>query len=159
MPDGLIGWIILGLLAGAISGWFVGTRSVQGCLPTIVVGVLGGIIGGWLSRELGFGQIEGFIGALVFAVIGSIVVRLVLRSIEGGRCPSRTVRVRGHVVANVPDTSTISGVGSRSVANAPIHELLRRLGLEWLARSSAREPLRRTGPRRAPHERRMLTDR
>ena len=85
MPDGLIGWIILGLLAGAISGWFVGTRSVQGCLPTIVVGVLGGIIGGWLSRELGFGQIEGFIGALVFAVIGSIVVRLVLRSIEGGR--------------------------------------------------------------------------
>jgi len=85
MPDGLIGWIILGFLAGAISGWFVGTRSVQGCLPTIVVGVLGGIIGGWLSRELGFGQVEGFIGALVFAVIGSIVVRLVLRSIEGGR--------------------------------------------------------------------------
>ena len=85
MPDGLIGWIILGLLAGAISGWFVGTRSVQGCLPTIIVGVLGGIIGGWLSRELGFGQIEGFIGALVFAIIGSIVVRLVLRSIEGGR--------------------------------------------------------------------------
>ena len=85
MPDGLIGWIILGLLAGAISGWFVGTRSVQGCLPTIVVGVLGGIIGGWLSGELGFGQIEGFIGALVFAIIGSILVRLVLRSIEGGR--------------------------------------------------------------------------
>jgi uncharacterized membrane protein YeaQ/YmgE (transglycosylase-associated protein family) len=85
MPDGLIGWIILGFLAGAISGWFVGTRSVQGCLPTIVVGVLGGAIGGWLSRELGFGQIESFIGALVFAIIGSIVVRLVLRSIEGGR--------------------------------------------------------------------------
>jgi uncharacterized membrane protein YeaQ/YmgE (transglycosylase-associated protein family) len=85
MPDGLIGWIILGLLAGAISGWFVGTRSVQGCLPTIVVGVLGGIVGGWLSGELGFGQIESFIGALVFAIIGSIVVRLVLRSIEGGR--------------------------------------------------------------------------
>lgn len=85
MPDDLIGWIILGFLAGAISGWFVGTRSVQGCLPTIVVGVLGGVIGGWLSRELGFGQIEGFVGALVFAIIGSIVVRLVLRSIEGGR--------------------------------------------------------------------------
>jgi uncharacterized membrane protein YeaQ/YmgE (transglycosylase-associated protein family) len=85
MPDGLLGWILLGLLAGAISGWFVGTRSVQGCLPTIVVGVLGGIIGGWLSRELGFGQIEGFIGALIFAIIGSIIVRLVLRSIEGRR--------------------------------------------------------------------------
>ena len=81
----LIGWIILGLLAGAISGWFVGTRSVQGCLPTIVVGILGGIVGGWLSHELGFGQIEGFFGALVFATIGAVIVRLVLRAIEGGR--------------------------------------------------------------------------
>jgi uncharacterized membrane protein YeaQ/YmgE (transglycosylase-associated protein family) len=85
MPDGLLGWIILGLLAGGISGWFVGTRSVQGCLPTIVVGVIGGIVGGWLSRELGFGQIEGFIGALVFAIIGSVIVRLILRAIEGNR--------------------------------------------------------------------------
>jgi uncharacterized membrane protein YeaQ/YmgE (transglycosylase-associated protein family) len=81
----LIGWIIIGLLAGSISGWFVGTRSVQGCLPTIVVGILGGVIGGWLARQLGNGPVEGFIGALAFATIGSIVVRLILRAIEGGR--------------------------------------------------------------------------
>ena len=80
----VLGWIILGLLAGAISGWFVGTKSVQGCLPTIVVGIIGGVIGGWLSIQLGFGQVEGFIGALIFAIIGSMVVRLILRSIEGG---------------------------------------------------------------------------
>lgn len=84
-PFDLLGWIILGLLAGAISGWFVGTRSVQGCLPTIVVGILGGLVGGWLARELGMGQIEGFLGALVFATIGGVIVRLVLRAIEGGR--------------------------------------------------------------------------
>ena len=85
MPElGLFGWIVVGLLAGAISGWIVGTRSVQGCLPTIIVGVLGGIVGGWLARELGMGRLEG-VGALVFAVIGAIVVRLVLRAIEGGR--------------------------------------------------------------------------
>ena len=79
----ILGWIILGLLAGSISGWFVGTRSVQGCLPTIVVGILGAIIGGWLTRELGNGPTEGFLGALVFAIIGSIIVRLILRAIEG----------------------------------------------------------------------------
>jgi uncharacterized membrane protein YeaQ/YmgE (transglycosylase-associated protein family) len=85
MPElDLLGWIIIGLLAGSISGWFVGTRSVQGCLPTIVVGILGAIVGGWLSRELGFGQVEEFLSALVFGVIGGIVVRLVLRAIEGG---------------------------------------------------------------------------
>jgi uncharacterized membrane protein YeaQ/YmgE (transglycosylase-associated protein family) len=80
----LIGWIVIGLLAGSISGWIVGTRSVQGCLPTIVVGILGAIVGGWLAGELGYGRLEGFVGALVFATIGSIVVRLILRALEGG---------------------------------------------------------------------------
>lgn len=81
----LLGWILLGLIAGSLSGWFVGTRSVQGCLPTIVVGMVGGIVGGWLARELGFGQAEGLVGALIFATLGSILVRIVLRAIEGGR--------------------------------------------------------------------------
>jgi uncharacterized membrane protein YeaQ/YmgE (transglycosylase-associated protein family) len=80
----LLGWIVLGFLAGSISGWFVGTRSVQGCLPTIVVGVLGGIVGGWLARELNYGQIEGFLSALLFAILGSIIVRLILRALENG---------------------------------------------------------------------------
>jgi uncharacterized membrane protein YeaQ/YmgE (transglycosylase-associated protein family) len=81
----LLGWIILGLIAGSISGWFVGTRSVQGCLPTIVVGILGAVVGGWLARQLGYDQIQGFLSALLFAVLGSIIVRIVLRAIEGGR--------------------------------------------------------------------------
>lgn len=81
----LFGWIILGLVAGSVSGWFVGTRSVEGCLPTVVVGIVGGMVGGWLSRELGFGSVEGFVGALIFATLGSILVRIVLRAIEGGR--------------------------------------------------------------------------
>jgi uncharacterized membrane protein YeaQ/YmgE (transglycosylase-associated protein family) len=80
----LLGWIIIGLLAGSISGWFVGTRSVQGCLPTIVVGIIGAVVGGWLARQLNNEPVQGFIGALVFAIIGSIVVRLILRAIEGG---------------------------------------------------------------------------
>ena len=42
----LIGWIILGFVAGSISGWFVGDRTAKGCLPTIVVGMVGGVIGG-----------------------------------------------------------------------------------------------------------------
>jgi uncharacterized membrane protein YeaQ/YmgE (transglycosylase-associated protein family) len=81
----LLGWIILGLLAGSISGWFVGTRSVQGCLPTIVVGILGAIVGGWLARQLGYDQVQGFLAALLVAVVGGIVVRIILRAIEGGR--------------------------------------------------------------------------
>jgi len=80
----LVGWIVIGLLAGSISGWFVGTKSVQGCLPTMVVGILGAIVGGWIVRGIGNDPVQGFVGALVFAVLGSIVVRVVLRAIEGG---------------------------------------------------------------------------
>jgi uncharacterized membrane protein YeaQ/YmgE (transglycosylase-associated protein family) len=82
MDLGLLGWIFVGLIAGSISGWFVGSRSVQGCLPTMIVGVVGGVIGGWLAGAMGLGRIEGLIGALVFATIGAILVRLVLRAIE-----------------------------------------------------------------------------
>jgi len=86
VPDlSILGWIVLGFFAGAISGWFVGLRSVQGCLPTIVVGILGGIVGGWLAGAMGYHGIAGFFTALVFATLGSILVRLVLRALETGR--------------------------------------------------------------------------
>ena len=82
MDMNVIGWIVIGFLAGSISGWFVGVRSAQGCLPTIVVGIVGAIIGGWLSAQLGFGSVQGFIAALIFATLGAVLVRIVLRAIE-----------------------------------------------------------------------------
>ena len=72
------GWIIVGFLAGAISGAVVGGRSARGCLPNIVVGIIGAIVGGWLARQMGFGVGEGFLAAIVVAIGGSIVVRLFL---------------------------------------------------------------------------------
>jgi uncharacterized membrane protein YeaQ/YmgE (transglycosylase-associated protein family) len=82
MDMNIIGWIVIGFLAGSISGWFVGVRSAQGCLPTILVGIVGAIIGGWLSSQLGFGSVQGFIAALIFATLGAVLVRVVLRAIE-----------------------------------------------------------------------------
>jgi uncharacterized membrane protein YeaQ/YmgE (transglycosylase-associated protein family) len=80
-----IGWLFIGFLAGAISGWFVGVRSASGCLPTIVVGMLGAVVGGWLNRELGFGDTRGFVSALVIATLGAVLVRIVLKALEGRR--------------------------------------------------------------------------
>jgi uncharacterized membrane protein YeaQ/YmgE (transglycosylase-associated protein family) len=79
----LVPILIIGFLAGAISGWFVGVRTLQGCLPTIVVGILGAVVGAWLSQQLGFGGPRGPISALVVATIGAVAVRIVLRAIEG----------------------------------------------------------------------------
>ena len=84
MPDlGILGWIVVGLIARAISGALVGGRTARGCLPNIVVGILGSVIGGWLAGQMGFGPTNGLIAAIVVATLGSIVVRLILNAMEG----------------------------------------------------------------------------
>jgi uncharacterized membrane protein YeaQ/YmgE (transglycosylase-associated protein family) len=82
MPElGLLEWIFIGFIAGAISGALVGGRTARGCLPNIVVGILGGIVGGWLADQMGFTSVNGLIAIIAVAVLGSLVVRLVLNAI------------------------------------------------------------------------------
>ena len=78
----ILGWIVVGFLAGAISGALMGGKTARGCLPNILVGILGGVIGGWLAGQMNLGQVQGFIAALVVAVFGALVVRLVLNAIS-----------------------------------------------------------------------------
>ncbi|CAN5605742.1 MAG: GlsB/YeaQ/YmgE family stress response membrane protein [Chloroflexi bacterium] len=87
MPDlGVLGWIFVGLIAGALSGLVVGGRTARGCLPNIVVGVIGGLLGGFLARELfDVDQTTSFLGALVVAFLGAVVIRFVLESVGPGR--------------------------------------------------------------------------
>jgi uncharacterized membrane protein YeaQ/YmgE (transglycosylase-associated protein family) len=86
MPElGFFGWIVVGLLAGAISGALVGGRTARGCLPNIVVGIIGGVVGGWLAQQMGYTSVSGLIASIVVATLGSIVVRLILNALEGDR--------------------------------------------------------------------------
>ena len=78
----IVGWIVVGFFAGAISGGLVGGRSARGCLPNVVVGIVGGIVGGWLAQQMDLGQVQGFIAAVVVATFGALVVRLVLNSLD-----------------------------------------------------------------------------
>lgn len=76
---GILEWVVIGFLAGALSGVVVRDRTAGGCLANILIGVLGGLVGGFLAREL-FGQNEvyGWIGALVVAFVGAVIVRWLL---------------------------------------------------------------------------------
>jgi uncharacterized membrane protein YeaQ/YmgE (transglycosylase-associated protein family) len=86
VPDlGILGWIIVGFLAGAISGALIGGRTARGCLPNIVVGIVGGVVGGFLAQQMGYTSVSGLIASIVVATLGSIVVRLVLNALEGDR--------------------------------------------------------------------------
>jgi uncharacterized membrane protein YeaQ/YmgE (transglycosylase-associated protein family) len=80
-----IGWIVVGFLAGALSGAVV-ERGPHGCLANTVVGVLGGLLGGWFATEqLHMNSTSGFFGALVVAFLGAVVIRLILDALEGDR--------------------------------------------------------------------------
>lgn len=75
----VIGWIVVGFIAGALSGLVVGDRTARGCLPNILIGVLGGLVGGFLARELfEVEQTAGFLSALIVAFVGAVIVRWLL---------------------------------------------------------------------------------
>ncbi len=84
MPElGIFGWIIIGLIAGALAGAFVPGRQRMGCIGTMLVGIVGGLIGGFLwVNVLGQDEASGWLGALVLATVGSIIVLLVLRTVS-----------------------------------------------------------------------------
>ena len=84
MPHmGVIGWIVIGFLAGALSGAVI-ERGPKGCMADTAIGILGGIFGGWFATsQMGLDEPHGFLGALVVAFLGAVVIRLVLDAIDG----------------------------------------------------------------------------
>jgi uncharacterized membrane protein YeaQ/YmgE (transglycosylase-associated protein family) len=83
-PGGWLAWLVVGLLAGAIAGTLVRGRG-YGCLVDIVVGILGAFIGGIVVGFFLPGTAVGFVGTLIVAVLGSVLLLGVLRLLSPGR--------------------------------------------------------------------------
>ena len=72
---GIIGWIILGGLAGWIASMITGHNASMGVVANIVVGIIGAMIGGFVFNIIGGADITGFnIWSLFVAVIGSVIL-------------------------------------------------------------------------------------
>src|SRR6478752_8711247 len=86
MGHGIIAWIIIGLLAGWITGKLM-KGSGFGFIMDMVVGLVGALVGGFLSNLLGFGGVgeHGLIISIVIAVIGAVLLTWVVRLISGNR--------------------------------------------------------------------------
>jgi uncharacterized membrane protein YeaQ/YmgE (transglycosylase-associated protein family) len=83
---GIIGWIVLGLLVGAIARALVpGPTEPGGCIGTTAVGILGALIGGFIASALDIGHIGDFfdIGTWLIAIAGSVLLLLIVRAIAG----------------------------------------------------------------------------
>lgn len=78
---GILTWIVLGLIAGALAKFIMPGRDPGGIIVTILLGIVGAVVGGFLSTLIGFGDVSGLnIGSIVIAVIGAIVLLALYRA-------------------------------------------------------------------------------
>jgi uncharacterized membrane protein YeaQ/YmgE (transglycosylase-associated protein family) len=69
---GIVGWIIFGLIVGALAKLVMPGRDPGGCLVTIVLGIAGAVVGGFIGRSLGFygpSEAAGYLMATLGAVV------------------------------------------------------------------------------------------
>lgn len=80
----ILGWIILGGLAGWVASLITGTSKGQSIFADIVLGIVGAVVGGWVVDILGGDGITGFnVWSFVVALGGAIVVVWTYHAIAG----------------------------------------------------------------------------
>lgn len=83
---GILSWIVMGLIAGAIAKFMMPGDDPGGFIVTIIIGIVGAIVGGFIATALGLGDVTGFnIRSLIIAVGGSVVLLVVWRAIKARR--------------------------------------------------------------------------
>ena len=90
---GIIGWVLLGLLAGVIAKAILPGDDPGGIIVTTIIGIVGALLGGLIAGVLGLGDpIDEFfdISTWIAAIIGAIVLLLIYRLVVG-RGRTRTV--------------------------------------------------------------------
>lgn len=81
---GILSWIILGLVVGALAKWLMPGPDPGGWILTILLGVAGAFVGGWIGSLLGFGTVTGFnLGSLVLATGGAVLLLAAHRKLRG----------------------------------------------------------------------------
>ncbi|HEY2529186.1 MAG TPA: GlsB/YeaQ/YmgE family stress response membrane protein [Xanthobacteraceae bacterium] len=82
----VIGWIILGLIAGWIASKIVGGEG-QGFFLDMALGIIGALVGGFLyAWIMGGPGITGVnLGSIIVAILGSIIVLWVYHAVTGRR--------------------------------------------------------------------------
>jgi uncharacterized membrane protein YeaQ/YmgE (transglycosylase-associated protein family) len=79
---GFLGWILIGLLAGALAKLIMPGKDPGGCIVTIVLGIAGALLAGFVGNAVGWysqGQAGGFIAATLGAIVILWIYRLIVR--------------------------------------------------------------------------------
>jgi uncharacterized membrane protein YeaQ/YmgE (transglycosylase-associated protein family) len=81
---GILSWIVLGLVAGALAKWLMPGKDAGGWFMTMLLGIAGAFVGGYLGSFLGAGVTGGGlnIASIGTATAGAFVLLFVYRLIK-----------------------------------------------------------------------------
>jgi uncharacterized membrane protein YeaQ/YmgE (transglycosylase-associated protein family) len=72
---GMISWIVMGLIAGAIAKWIMPGNDPGGIIVTILIGIAGAFVGGFIGTLVGLGSVSGFdLVSMALAIGGALVL-------------------------------------------------------------------------------------
>jgi len=78
----VIGWIVFGLIVGALAKLVMPGRDPGGIIVTMLLGIAGALLGGFLGRAMGFygpGEAAGFLMSFLGAVVLLVLYRMLTR--------------------------------------------------------------------------------
>jgi uncharacterized membrane protein YeaQ/YmgE (transglycosylase-associated protein family) len=79
---GILGWIVIGGIAGGIAKLLMPGRDPGGCIITILLGIAGALLAGFIGKSVGWyseNEGAGFIAAIVGAFVILFIYRLIAR--------------------------------------------------------------------------------
>ena len=81
---GVIGWIVLGGLAGWVASMIMKTDKSMGVLANIIVGIVGALVGGFLVSLFGADQgVNGFnLWSFFVALLGSVILLWIVKALR-----------------------------------------------------------------------------
>lgn len=77
---GIIGWLLLGLIAGALARLLVPGRDPMGWIGTMILGLVGSVVGGLLADLIFDDEAIGLVGSVIGAVIVLLLYNAVVRN-------------------------------------------------------------------------------
>lgn len=85
---GILGWILFGLIIGALAKLVMPGRDPGGIIVTMLLGIAGALLGGFIGRAMGFYQ-EGEAAGWLMSFLGAVLLLVIYRMIVGRRTVAR----------------------------------------------------------------------
>jgi len=80
---GLLSWIVMGLMVGAVAKFIMPGKDPGGFIITILLGIAGAFVGGFVASSMGIGTFTGFnAGSFLVATGGAVLILVLYRALK-----------------------------------------------------------------------------